>query len=169
MMSNTKKLVFSALLSALALISFLLESLLPPLFIPGARIGLSNVFILLSLIILGTPYAFITLIIKIVLGSVFSGNLSTVLYSLPAGLISLSIQALLIKKVKLFSLPAVSVTGAVLSNAVQNTVFCLITGLWEYFLYLPYLSLLGVLSGLIIGFTVYFAIKFLPVKIYDKI
>ena len=78
-----RKLVFSAILSAAALVSFLIESLFPPLFIPGARLGISNVFVLFAVIYIGVKEGFAVLIIKILLGSLFTGNISAALYSLP--------------------------------------------------------------------------------------
>jgi uncharacterized membrane protein len=53
MKTSTFKITLTAILSALALITFLIESLFPPLFIPGARLGLANLFILIAIVILG--------------------------------------------------------------------------------------------------------------------
>ena len=166
---SLKKIACAGLLSALALISFMLESLLPPLFIPGARLGVSNIFILLSAVILGTPYAVFTLLIKTVLGSVFSGNISSLLYSLPAGVISLAVELVLLKRTNLFSLPAISMLGGLINNILQNTTFCLVTGVWDFMAYSPYLVLIGAIAGLFIGFTVHLIVKILPSTVYDKI
>ncbi len=163
------KLTFSGILATAAVLSFLLENLFPPLFIPGARMGLSNVFILLAAILLGNAYAFAVLTVKITVGSLFSGNVSAVLYSLPAGIFSLTIQILLLRFTERFSVIAISVTGAVLNTTVQNTIFCIVTGTAEYFAYLPYLALIGVLSGITVGLAVYFAIKYLPKTLTDKL
>lgn len=154
-----KKLTLCALLTAFAILSFTLENLFPPLVLPGARMGISNIFILLSTIYLGAPYGFATLIIKVTLGSLFAGNISAIMYSLPAGIISLSLELLLLTFIKKVSLVSVSVAGSVINVTIQNTVFCLVTGVTEYLGYLPYLSLISVISGLIIGFTVYIVIK----------
>ena len=154
-----KKLTLCALLTAFAVLSFTLENLFPPLVLPGARMGISNIFILLSAIYLGAPYGFATLIIKITLGSLFAGNISAIMYSLPAGIISLSLELLLLTFIKKVSLVSVSVAGSVINVTIQNTVFCLVTGVTEYLGYLPYLALISVISGLIIGFTVYIVIK----------
>ena len=166
---SLKKIATCGVLSGLALISFVIESALPPLFIPGARLGVSNVFILLSAILLGSPYAVFTLIIKTVLGSVFSGNMSALLYSLPSGLVALFIELLLINKARKLSIPAVSLVGAVINNVIQNVVFCLITSTWDYLTYSSYLMLIGLASGLFVGFAVYLVIKLVPNSVYDKI
>ncbi|MBQ9514423.1 MAG: Gx transporter family protein [Clostridia bacterium] len=151
---SSKKIVLCALFSALSVISFLIENLFPPIIIPGAKLGVSNIFILLSVVILGGAYGYATLIVKILFGSLFAGNISMALYSFPAGIIALSVEIPLIKKTKAFSLLAVSVVGSLLNLTVQTTVFCLITKSFEYFSYLPYLALIGAISGAIVGASV---------------
>lgn len=156
---SVRKITTCAVLSSLALISFMLENLLPPLLLPGARLGLSNIFILLSSLVLGWGYGYATLLVKVTLGSIFAGNFSALLYSLPAGILSLSIELLLIFLVKRVSIVATSIAGATLNITVQNLVFCLITGYQEYLSYLPYLSLIGIGSGLIVGLVTHLIIK----------
>ena len=167
MKSSIKKITLTGILTALALLAFMLESLLPPIIIPGAKLGLSNIFILLALIFVGTPYAFIALVLKALLGSIFSGNMSAIIYSLPAGLISLSIEIILFYFVKELSIICVSITGAVINLAMQNAVFCLITGGAEYLIYLPYLALIGSACGLVVGLAVYYLAKHLPLGSFN--
>jgi heptaprenyl diphosphate synthase len=155
----SRKITITAVLSALSTLAFMLESLFPPLIIPGARMGLSNVFILFTVIVVGYRYGFIVMIVKIILGSTFSGNLSAILYSLPAGLTSCAIQVSLVHFTKNVSLLAISVFGAVVNSVIQNVVFCLVTKTWEYLSYVPYLSLVAIISGLIVGFATYLLIK----------
>ncbi len=165
----TFKLTLASVLCAFAIISFVLESLFPPLFIPGARMGLSNIFILLTVILIGNVYGYAVLIIKITLGSLFAGNISSALYSLPAGVISLSVEILLLCFTTKVSVIAVSIAGACFNTTVQNLVFCLVAGSPEYLCYLPYLACIGVLAGLIVGFAVYLVVKFLPKNFIDKL
>ncbi len=160
------KVTLCAVLSALGTIAFTIEGLFPPLFLPGARLGVSNIFILLSAILLGGKYGFITLIVKTVLGSLFAGNLSMILYSLPAGAVALTVELIIIYIIKKTSVLAVSVAGAVLNTTVQNIAFCLITGASEYLAYLPYLALISVISGLFVGFAVYLILRYLPIKYF---
>ncbi len=161
-----RKITYTAILTALATLAFMLESLFPPIILPGARMGVSNAFILICTLLVGYKYGFCCLILKILIGSLFSGNISSMMYSLPAGLISLVIECILLFIVKKVSIPAVSVAGAVINSTVQNLVFCSVTGVPEYLFYLPYLSLIAILSGLVIGFTVYLAVKKLPQKLF---
>lgn len=175
---NEKRTVYKiaacGMYSALALIAFVLENLFPPLFIPSARLGISNVFILLAAITLGVPYGAATLAIKCVLGSVFSGNASAVIYSLPAGAVSFTVEILTIRFAKKTSVTAASALGAVINSICQNTVFCLITGDFGFFVYLPYLTAIGAACGLFVGIAAVLALRILPSrfcggKLYEKL
>ncbi len=163
-MKLSVKIAICAMLSACATIAFIIESLFPPIFLPGARMGISNFFILLCLIVLGAKYSFAVLIVKVLLGSLFSGNVSSLMYSLPAGLISLSAQTLLLYLTKNVSLVAVSVFGATANITIQNITFCIITKTTEYLSFLPYLSLVGAISGLIIGYATFLVAKKIPAR-----
>ena len=150
-------------MSAISLIAFTLENLLPPLIIPGARLGLSNIFILLTALLVGGAYGYAALAVKTLIGSIIIGNFSAVLYSLPAGIIALLLQLLAIRAIKC-SVIAASVLGATVNITVQNTVFCLVAGAAEYFIYLPYLALISILSGAVTGFVVVLLLKKLPAR-----
>lgn len=164
-----KKIAVTGILTAFALIAFVIENLFPPIFIPGARLGISNVFVLMALILCGIKYSFFTLVIKAVLGAVFSGNISSVLYSLPAGVIALTIQVLLFVLSVKFSIVAISALGSVINSTLQNFTFCIITGTTEFLVYLPYLALIGLVAGLFVGFAVYIVIKAFPKDLYERI
>ncbi len=163
-----KKIALTGVLSAFALIVFVLESLMPPLFLPGARLGLSNVFILLAVILIGDAYGYAVLIIKVLLGSVFAGNISAVLYSLPAGVVALTVQVILLRFNKKFGVISVSVFGGGINLVIQNVIFALVTGTSAMLAYLPYFALIGILSGSVIGVIVYFTNAKLPASIKQK-
>lgn len=168
-MKYSYKLTATAVLASLSVIAFVIENLFPPLFIAGAKMGVSNIFILLTMLLIGKKHAFAVLIVKVVLGSLFAGNPSAILYSLPSGLIALTVETLLFFGVKRVSIVACSVAGAVINVTLQNVTFCIITDSTGYLIYLPYLALIGILSGLIVGFAVYLIIKILPNNLLEKI
>ena len=166
--TSSIKLVLCALCSALATITFMIENLFPSIAIPGARIGVSNVFILLATITLGGTYGYITLTVKVLLGSIFSGNLFAVVYSLPAGIVALTIELLALKFCRKISIICISVCGAVINSLIQNATFCIITATPEFLYYLPYLSLFSVLGGITVGFAVFLIIKIVPNSLFGK-
>lgn len=165
---TTRKIVRTALFTAIALILNLIENALPPLFAfaPGARMGLSNVVSLVALMILGYGEAYIILVLRCILGAVFSGQISALLYSLPAGLLSLTVQLLLYHFcIKYISIMSISLFGAVVHNAVQVAVasFTVKVNLMAM---LPLMLLASLLAGLFVGITAFCIVKFLPRRVY---
>ena len=159
---GAKKIAFLGLTSALALVSFLLESLLPALPLPGAKVGLSNVFTLLPLLFYGLPEALFVVIVKTVLGSAFAGNLSLLLYSLSAGVVSTIAARGLLCFVPKISVVCVSVVSALVHNMTQLFVYCLLTKTALLLVYAPYLALLGAAAGGAGGIIVVTLVKTLP-------
>ena len=64
------------------------------------------------------------------------------------------------------SIVSISVLGATINIITQNIIFCLYTFTIEYLIYLPYLSLIGVIGGAVVGFTVYLVVKKFPKNLY---
>lgn len=167
---SVKRLTRGALFTAAALIMFMIENLFPPLlsFAPGAKLGLSNVVSLIAMIILGIPDAFIILTVRCLLGSLLTGNVFALLYSLPSGLLSLSVQTLLY--LTLFprvSLVAVSFAGAVAHNVMQTVIASFIAGV-NMLAILPLMFIAACVAGTAVGLIAYFVIKFLPKSVYMK-
>lgn len=166
---TTYRIAIVALLTAASLIVFVVENAFPPLILPGAKLGLANLFTLFSLVILTPIDALFIFLIRAVLGNIITGNPSALLYSIPSGLIALALSAVLIRLcMDKISIVAISVASAVIHNVVQNLVFCLTSGSTAVLSYTPYLALLGVLSGVIVGLTAYFILRYLPKSIYEK-
>lgn len=152
--NKTHKLVFIALFTALALILSYLEALIPiPLPIPGAKLGLTNIVTLISLCTLGSPLTLLIIVARIFLSGFLFSGLSTILYSLSGGLLSLSIMILLLKipKVQL-SIITISIVGAVCHNLGQLIIAAAVVQSLNLFLYyLPFLMLLAIPTGLVVG------------------
>ena len=166
---STKRLVALALFTAMSLIMFLIESQFPPLFLPGAKMGLSNLFSLLALVLYGPLEAFAVIVARTLLGALFS-NPFALLYSFTAGVLALTLTVLLYEFVfPKLSLLSISVAGGVFHNLVQLTVYLIISETKELVLYAPYLALAGILSGTIVGLTLLFLIKKIPLSLYRRI
>jgi heptaprenyl diphosphate synthase len=162
---TAKRIALLGVLTALALVMFIVESLFSPLFIPGAKMGLSNIFTLLCVILLGGPEAVVLIIVRTTVGSLFTGGLSSLMYSLPAGLVSVLVTALLYKLLfDKISVVSISVVSAIVHNTVQNVIFCLVTQSPQLFTYLPYLALVGILAGAVVGVAVVLILKYLPLN-----
>ncbi|MGL4850735.1 MAG: Gx transporter family protein [Clostridium sp.] len=138
---------------SLSLILFTVERAIPsPLPVPGAKLGLSNLIIMICIYTLSSKDAFIVLSLKIVLSCIFGGGLSTFLYSFTGGILSF-LSATILKnffKDKV-SLIGVSVSSAFFHNLGQILVASIILESNSIFLYLPLLGVLGILTGFFIG------------------
>ena len=164
---SARRVAVLAVLTAMGLIMFMVESLFPPLILPGAKMGLSNIFSLLTLFVLGPTEAIILVVIRTTLGSVFTGNVSTLMYSMTAGLVSVIVSVILVEFLyPKVSIVAISVVAAVMHNLTQNVVFCLVSNTPEMFSYMPWLALLGVVAGIIVGFAVWFILRAVPTRVF---
>ncbi len=152
---NIKRLALCAVLCAAALTIFVAEAQIPlPIPLPGVKLGLANVITLIALLSLGTRDAFVILLIRILLGAIFVGQPSTLLYSLGGGIICLGVESLLIKYLGKKFICEISVIGAMIHNTVQ--VFCAaaITHSVSVFWYLPPLLITGSITGAFCGLCV---------------
>lgn len=164
-----KKLAALGVLTALSLITFLIENLFPPLIIPGAKLGLANTFSFLALIMFSPWEAFAVVCVRTLLGAIFAGNISAVMYSFTGGMVSMAVSSLLMYCVHpKISVICVSVIAAALHNFTQNLVFVAVSGTPLALYYAPYLILLGVLSGAFIGTVVTLVIKRVPSSAFAK-
>lgn len=160
---SAKKAAYLALMTAGALIMFMIENLMPPLFVPGAKLGLSNIFGLLALLTLGPWEALLLVAVRTTLGSFFSGSTSALMYSLPAGLVAMLVSILLVRTLfPKISVVSVSVVAAVVHNLTQNAIFIYISDTPQMALYMPYLALVGVLSGVVVGAAVWLILRAVP-------
>lgn len=160
---NVKKIAVLGVLTAVSLIAFLIENLFPPLFIPGAKLGLANVFSFIALILYSPIEAFLIVSVRTLLSALFAGNVSALLYSFTGGIAAMAVSSVLIYLVHpKISITSASVAAAVAHNLTQNAVFVLVSSSSLAFGYAPYLALIGVVSGAFIGAAVTLIIKKLP-------
>ena len=141
------------MLVAAAFVLGYVESLLPISFgIPGIKLGLSNIVVLLCLYEGTAKEAFGIALVRIVLTGLTFGNFSTMAYSLAGGIFSFLVMFLL-KKSNVFSVYGVSIAGGVSHNIGQIAVAVLVlqTGLLMY--YLPFLLVAGCVAGACIVFV----------------
>ena len=86
MNGKVKKLAAAAMLTAAALIIFIIEAQIPPIVpIPGIKLGLSNVVTLTAILMLGKAWGSGVHIVRIFLGTLFTGQAVSFLYSISGG------------------------------------------------------------------------------------
>ena len=150
---TTKQLAQCAVLTALALALSYMEALLPlslviPL--PGIKLGLANIVTVFALCTMGVPQAFLILIARCFLGSLFAGNLNALLFSLLGGVLALVLEALLLRLRRL-SIFGVSMGGAAAHNCGQVAAAVLTLGNTAPCYYLPILLGVSLFTGALTG------------------
>lgn len=139
------------LLLAFALILSYVEILIPlQSGIPGMKLGLANLAVVLCLYLLGWREALLLTILKALLSGFLFGNLFMLLYSLAGALVSGAVMILL-KKARGFHLPAVSAAGGVFHNLGQLLVALFAVETYGVLYYIPFLLIAGMTTGLLIG------------------
>ena len=139
-------------LTALALIFSYVEFLIPiSLGIPGVKLGLANIVVLLSVYTLGPKYGLFINLARIALSALLFGNVFSALYALAGGLVSLAVM-LLAKKAGVFSVIGVSMAGGVFHNLGQLAVAALAMETAGILYYFPVLLLAGMITGILTGF-----------------
>ncbi len=161
MKTLTKKTALLGLFTSIALILSFLEALIPPLFTyaPGIKIGLPNIIIIFLLYRSDFKSAAAVSFIRIIITALLFGSVMSFIYSAAGAALSLSIMYLL-KYLNLFSLPVISVVGALCHNLAQIAVAALLLGTGLIY-YLPILSLSALISGVFVGIIATLLIKLL--------
>ena len=147
----SKKIAMTGMFIALAMIFSYIEVLIPiNLGIPGVKLGLANLVVVVTLFTMGPKNAFSVSIIRIFLVAVTFGNMSAMFYSLAGGLLSY-VGMVLLKKIPGFSIVGVSVFGGILHNIGQIIVAAVVVENIHLMMYLPVLLVAGTITGTLIG------------------
>ena len=159
-MPKTKKLALMAVLTAIALTIFMLEAQLPaPVPIPGVKLGLANIVTLTAMLILGRREAGAILAARIIMGAVFAGNPSAMLYSAAGGVLAYAAMCLLVGVVPEKRLWAVSAVSAVAHNMGQLLACVLVVKTPGVCIYAPALIVSGVITGVFTGFGAMYLVR----------
>lgn len=145
------KTAYMGLLTALALILSYVENLIsfqPG--IPGIKIGLANLAVLICLYLFSWREAMILTIVKAVVSGLLFGNLFMIAYSLAGALVS-ALTMIFLKKSGLFHVPVVSAAGGVMHNMGQLLVALFVVETYSVVYYMPVLILSGLAAGIVIG------------------
>ena len=153
---STRKIARLGVLLSLALIFGVLESFLPTAFLPGFRLGLANVAIVLVLYLYGAKDGLIVALSKAVLVSILRGSVFSMggAMALAGTLLSFLGMALLHALIKKMSVIGISLSGALLHVLGQIAVAYLFLGS-PILGYLPWLLLLSFGTGIGVGLICY--------------
>lgn len=159
---KTEKVALRGMLVAAAMVLSWLEAQIPAFFaVPGMKLGLTNLVVLIALYKLGEKDALFINFLRILLVGLTFGNLFSLVYSLAGGMLS-GIGMILLKKTGKFGVAGVSLAGGVLHNVGQILVAMIVLETGAVIYYLPVLWISGIAAGLVIGLISAQVIKRLP-------
>ena len=158
-MKGTKRLAVLAMFTAIALTIFVAEAQIPPVVpIPGVKLGLANIVTLIAMALLGRRQAGEILLVRIVLGSVFTGGVSAMLFSIAGGVFAYLVMFLTIRRLPERLLWVVSVL-AFGHNAGQLLVAVWGTGTPSILVYAPALVAASVVTGAFTGVAAVYLVR----------
>lgn len=149
-----KKLTLTAILSGLALIIFIVEAQLPSFWIPGIKLGLSNVVTLTAILFGGYAVGAGVMLIRVILGSVFCGTFISFLFSVCGAVSAYIIMCLLINRFDKKQIWVVSVFGAIFHSFGQIAAAFFIMENIHVLTLLPFLIIASVVTGTFTGICV---------------
>ena len=152
-MNRTRRLTLCAMLICAALVLSYMERFFPlqmvvPL--PGVKLGLANIVSLIALYLLGAKQAYVILALRCVMGSMFSGSVTGLAFSLTGGTLSMLAMAGA-KKLPFLSVYGVSILGAAAHNIGQILAAMALMQSAYIGAYLPYLLFVGLATGFATG------------------
>ncbi len=165
---SPRRIAFSAMLAALALIFSYIEAIFPFYTgIPGVKLGLANLVVVVALYKMSPSFAITINVVRVLMAGLLFTGLFGMLYSLAGSLCSFLIMYICWRS-GLFSVLGVSLAGGVFHNLGQLAVAAFAVSNARIFLYFPVLIFSGMAAGLIVGIGSYVLISRLPDQIFQR-
>ncbi len=163
---KTRKLTTLAVFTVIALTIFIIESAIPTMIpIPGIKLGLANIITLFLLRRMKWYDTAVVLFLRIILGTLLAGQAVSFLYSLFGGIFCLLVMALINLFLKGHAIFITSIFGAIAHNLGQIFAAYVILRMSGILIYIPFLMISGIVTGLFTGLVAFFMDKYIPKKI----
>ncbi|MGI6382494.1 MAG: Gx transporter family protein [Tissierellaceae bacterium] len=165
-MKKLNKMLFLSVLVSVGLALSVLESAIPlPIAFPGARLGLSNMVVLITLVVFGFTDGITVAMLKSIVLMLVTGSVSSFIYSFSGAVLSCIAMYFGYRYFSnIFSLIGVSILGALSHNFAQVTVATIIMNNLKIYTYLPFLMLVSIFSGYFVGLASTYIIRNLTVS-----
>ena len=150
---NVHKIALLGVLVAGTIVIAIAESFIPSIGIPGVKLGLANIMILIILYELGIFEAVLTNLIRVFVVSLIRGTFLSMGFfmSLTGAMLSLAVMIIFYLVIKKFSIVAVSVVSALAHVFGQILIAIIYLGTSYVILYLPIISISAIITGIIVG------------------
>lgn len=152
---KTHKIALLGVLSSAAIVVSILESFIPSIGIPGVKLGLANILILITLYELGVWEAAVVNLLRVFISGLLRGTLLTMgfLMSLTGAFLSLGVMILFYLLIKKFSIVGVSVIGSIFHVTGQILIAMVFLGTAYIVFYLPIIAVSAIITGVFVGIT----------------
>ncbi len=148
---RVQRLARASLLAAVALILSYIETMIPlPVALPGVKLGLANIVVVVALFALDAPTACVVAAVKVLASGFLFGSPMMLAYSLGGMALALAAM-LLLRLVSGISMVVVSMASAICHNVGQIAVACLMLSTPAVFLSLPPLAVAACITGTLTG------------------
>lgn len=150
-----KKFTRLTMLLALSVVLNIIESFIP-LFngnIPGLKLGLANIIILIILYMFSFKDALYVSLLRIILVGILRTGLFSMTFFFSLGGAILSLCSMFIAKKTKLSIIGVSIVGSIFHSIGQILVAILIIKNMYIIYYVPWLLLFSIPTGILVGFT----------------
>lgn len=160
-MKRVNKLIFISVIVSIGLALSVLESSIPlPIMVPGARLGLSNMVVLITLVVFGFKEGITVSILKSLVLMLVTGSISSFIYSLSGAILScITMYIGYLYFSKIFSLMGISIIGALSHNFAQISVASYMMNNLRIYTYLPFLMLMSLFTGYFVGLGSIYVVK----------
>ena len=150
---NVHKMALLGILTSGAIVIGILESLIPSIGIPGVKLGLSNIVILIVLYQLGIWEASFVSLVRVLIVSLVRGTFLSMgfVMSLTGAILSLGIMVVFFALIKKFSVIGVSVVGALFHVFGQIGIAMIYLSTPYILYYLPIIAISAIITGVLVG------------------
>ena len=158
---KVQKMALLGVLTAGAIVIAILESFIPSIGIPGVKLGLANIVILVILYELGIVEAILVDLLRVFIVGLVRGNIVSMgfVMSITVATLSLSVMIIFYLLTKKFSIVGVSVIGSIFHVTGQVVVAMLFLESRYVLYYLPFIALSAIIAGIFVGIVARLIIK----------
>ena len=157
---KARKIARLSLLTAVALITFIIELQIPNIIpIPGVKLGLANIITVYAVYKYSAKETVAIVVIRVVLGSIFGGNIAAIMYSMAGAVLCLAGMLIIKHIVPINYIWLSSILGAILHNTGQMIVAVIVMRSFAVMSVYPFLLISGCVAGAFTGLCAQLLIK----------
>ena len=153
LMNKSRRRAVNIILVLNAILISLLEAYIPvPVPLPGVKLGMGNIVIIIAVVFMNLKDVFFIVIVRCFVVAVLSKGIIVLVFSLTGGILSAFLMWLLYKKLhNFFSIRGISIAGAIIHNIGQVLIASIILNESIVIYYLPILLISSIVTGFITG------------------